>query len=182
MPIGQHCLTSKSDTGDTELVHALCGLAQDAARLMAMLLAYLAELDTRKSYLGLGFSSLFAFATTRLLATRLVEDAIARARRRASAVNHAIRDFIGPERPIPGPLLRTIQCQRHQPYSAEGLAIERHCILVRLGFFGGCDFVDGFVGGFGCVEVFARFGFLGPFGLGVGSAAAVTRMSSQSCS
>ena len=44
----------------------LGGLAHDAARLMAMLLAYLAELDTRRGYLGLGFSSLFAFATARL--------------------------------------------------------------------------------------------------------------------
>ena len=62
-PCSPYCLTSKSDA---DLVRELGGLAQDAARLMAMLLAYLAELDTRRGYLGLGFSSLFAFATTRL--------------------------------------------------------------------------------------------------------------------
>jgi 5-methylcytosine-specific restriction endonuclease McrA len=49
--------------GNDELLAALSGLVQRENDLMSDLLAHLAELDERRLYLELGFSSLFAYCT-----------------------------------------------------------------------------------------------------------------------
>src|SRR5450432_3272117 len=52
--------------GNEELVAALCGLVGSENDLMSDLLAHLAELDERRLYLDLGFTSLFAYCTEAL--------------------------------------------------------------------------------------------------------------------
>jgi hypothetical protein len=49
--------------GNDELLAALSGLVRREHDLMSDLLAHLAELDERRLYLELGFSSLFAYCT-----------------------------------------------------------------------------------------------------------------------
>src|SRR5450432_2105979 len=49
-----------------ELVTALSALVQREHELLSDFLAHLAELDERRLYLGLGFSSLFAYCTDAL--------------------------------------------------------------------------------------------------------------------
>jgi len=57
---------------DDDLVAALPFLARGERQATAQLIAHLAEMDTRRLYLGMGFSSLFVYCTTVL---RLSEDA-----------------------------------------------------------------------------------------------------------
>src|SRR5450755_4819566 len=52
--------------GNEELVTALSGLVQRENDLMSDLLAHLAELDERRLYLDLGFTSLFVYCTESL--------------------------------------------------------------------------------------------------------------------
>ena len=52
--------------GNDELLVALVGLVRRENDLMSDLLAHLAELDERRLYLELGFSSLFAYCTEAL--------------------------------------------------------------------------------------------------------------------
>ena len=52
--------------GDDELLAALSGLVRREHDLMSDLLAHLAELDERRLYLDLGFTSLFAYCTEAL--------------------------------------------------------------------------------------------------------------------
>ena len=52
--------------GDNELVVALSVLVQRENDLMSDLLAHLAELDERRLYLDLGYTSLFAYCTEAL--------------------------------------------------------------------------------------------------------------------
>src|SRR5450755_1054045 len=52
--------------GNEELVTALSGLVQRENDLMSDLLAHLAELDERRLYLDLGFTSMFAYCTEAL--------------------------------------------------------------------------------------------------------------------
>ena len=52
--------------GNEELLAGLSGLVKRADELLADLLAHLAELDERRLYLELGFSSLFAYCTVAL--------------------------------------------------------------------------------------------------------------------
>jgi hypothetical protein len=55
-----------SAVGNAELVAALSGLVQRENDLMSDLLAHLAELDHRRLYLDLGYTSLFAYCTEAL--------------------------------------------------------------------------------------------------------------------
>ena len=52
--------------GNEALVAALSGLVRRENDLMSDLLAHLAELDERRLYLDLGFTSLFAYCTEAL--------------------------------------------------------------------------------------------------------------------
>jgi hypothetical protein len=52
-----------SGVGDDELLAALSALVRRENDLMSDLLAHLAELDERRLYLDLGFTSLFAYCT-----------------------------------------------------------------------------------------------------------------------
>src|SRR5471030_1698840 len=55
-----------SGVGDEQLLAALSVLVRRENDLMSDLLAHLAELDERRLYLDLGFSSLFAYCTEAL--------------------------------------------------------------------------------------------------------------------
>src|SRR3954465_12045572 len=52
--------------GNDELLAAMLGLVQRDNELLAELLAHLAELDQRRLYLDLGFSSLLAYCSSAL--------------------------------------------------------------------------------------------------------------------
>src|SRR5262249_56753697 len=61
-----------SHLSDEDLVAALSSLAWGEREATAQLIAHLAEMDSRRLFLGDGFSSLFSYCTTVL---RLSEDA-----------------------------------------------------------------------------------------------------------
>jgi hypothetical protein len=54
------------EVGNDQLLAALSGLVRREHDLMSDLLAHLAELDERRLYLDLGFTSLFAYCTESL--------------------------------------------------------------------------------------------------------------------